>query len=82
MKKYPVFKSVLNRRSIRNYTDEQIGDKEIIISPAIVFAGRYINYYGAKVHFLGFSYTPIMYQRIQEKKKHSKHGKLQVEVCL
>ncbi|MFX1443904.1 MAG: glycosyltransferase family 2 protein [Promethearchaeota archaeon] len=39
-------------------------DHEIIISPAVIFPGRFINYYGAKVHFLGFSYTPLMYQKI------------------
>jgi len=42
-------------------------DKEIIISPAVVFPGKYINYYGAKLHFLGFSYTPNMYQKIPDK---------------
>jgi len=41
-------------------------DKEIIISPAVVFPGYYINYYGAKLHFLGFSYTPNMYHRISD----------------
>ena len=44
-------------------------DKEIIISPAIVFPGHYINYFGAKVHFLGFSYTPMMYQKITRVKQ-------------
>jgi len=44
-------------------------DKEIIISPAIVFPGNYINYFGAKVHFLGFSYTPMMYQKITRVKQ-------------
>ena len=39
-------------------------DKELIICPAIVFPSKYINYFGAKVHFLGFSYTPNMYQKI------------------
>ena len=29
MKEYPVFKTILNRRSIRDYTDEQITDEEI-----------------------------------------------------
>ncbi len=29
MKEYPVFKTILNRRSIRDYTDEQIIDEEI-----------------------------------------------------
>lgn len=39
-------------------------NEEVIISPAIVFPGKYINYFGAKVHFLGFSYSPDMYQKI------------------
>lgn len=42
---------------------------EIIISPAIVFPGKRINYFGAKVHFLGFSYTPMMYQKITRVKQ-------------
>ena len=33
-------------------------NQEIVISPAIVFEGDGIHYYGAKIHFLGFSYTP------------------------
>ncbi|MFX1259520.1 MAG: glycosyltransferase family 2 protein, partial [Promethearchaeota archaeon] len=32
--------------------------------PAVVFTGGYINYFGGKVHFLGFSYTPNMYKRM------------------
>ncbi len=39
-------------------------DHEIIISPAIIFPGHFINYYGAKIHFLGFSYSPLMYHKI------------------
>ncbi|MFX1384046.1 MAG: glycosyltransferase family 2 protein [Promethearchaeota archaeon] len=39
-------------------------DKEIIITPAVLFTGGYVNYFGGKVHFLGFSYTPEMYQKI------------------
>ena len=39
-------------------------DKEIIITPAVVFTGGYINYYGGKIHFLGFSYTSNMYQKL------------------
>jgi len=39
-------------------------EKEIIISPAVVFTGRFINYFGAKIHFLGFSYTPQMYTKL------------------
>jgi GT2 family glycosyltransferase len=44
-------------------------EKEVIISPAIVFPGNFINYFGANVHFLGFSYTPMMYQGISSIKQ-------------
>ena len=43
-------------------------EKEIIICPAIVFTGKYINYFGAKIHFLGFSYTPQMYSKLSKTK--------------
>ncbi|MFX1391998.1 MAG: glycosyltransferase family 2 protein [Promethearchaeota archaeon] len=43
-------------------------EKEIVICPAIVYPGNYINYFGAKIHFLGFSYTKDMYRKITEKK--------------
>lgn len=42
-------------------------NEEIIICPALVFPGKLINYFGAKIHFLGFSYTPRMYQKISKK---------------
>jgi nitroreductase len=38
MEKYPVFNAILNRRSIREYTDEQIKDEEI---NQILEAGRW-----------------------------------------
>jgi len=42
--------------------------KDIILCPSIVFLGNNgINYFGAKIHFLGFSYTPEMYQEIPKK---------------
>jgi len=45
-------------------------NKEIIISPAIIFEGDgRIYYYGAKIHILGFSYTPKVYQKLPEKKE-------------
>ncbi|MFX1385271.1 MAG: glycosyltransferase family 2 protein [Promethearchaeota archaeon] len=40
---------------------------DIILCPAVVFFNNYINYYGAKIHYLGFSYTPKMYQKIPRK---------------
>jgi len=43
-------------------------NKEVVISPAVVFPGKYINYFGAKIHFLGFSYTPEMYHKIPVKR--------------
>ncbi len=54
-------------------------DKEIILSPAVVFTGKYINYFGAKVHFLGFSYTPNMYQKIST--EHSTFKTLKISGC-
>lgn len=47
-------------------------DQEIIISPAVVFPGKYINYFGAKIHFLGMSYTPNMYKKIPKEKGYYK----------
>jgi hypothetical protein len=52
-----------------NLYDKIKKNKEIIISPAVVFPGNYINYYGAKIHFLGFSYSPNMYQKISKNKR-------------
>ncbi|MBN1800205.1 MAG: glycosyltransferase family 2 protein, partial [Candidatus Lokiarchaeota archaeon] len=41
-----------------------------IICPLSVFKdGKSINYFGAKIHFLGFSYTPTMYERLPNKIK-------------
>jgi len=54
-------------------------DKEIIITPAVVFTGGYINYFGGKVHFLGFSYTPDMYQLIP--KEHMTFKTLKIAGC-
>ena len=42
--------------------------KDIILCPLIKFLGNNgMNYFGAKIHFLGFSYTPEMYQEIPKK---------------
>jgi len=41
---------------------------EVILSPAIVFEGNRIHYYGAKIHFLGFSYTPDIGQKLPPKR--------------
>ena len=44
--------------------------KDIILSPSIVFLGdNGINYFGAKIHFLCFSYTPEMYQELPKTRK-------------
>ena len=44
--------------------------KDIILCPSIVFQGNNdINYFGAKIHFLCFSYTPEMYQELPKTKK-------------
>ncbi|MFX1328695.1 MAG: glycosyltransferase family 2 protein [Promethearchaeota archaeon] len=39
-------------------------DLEIVISPALIFENGRIHYFGAKNHFLGFSYTPELGQRL------------------
>ena len=43
-------------------------NREIVISPAIIFEGDGIHYYGAKIHFLGFSYTPNIGQKLPKKR--------------
>jgi len=43
-------------------------DSEISISPAIVFKNKNIHYFGAKNHFLGFSYTPDMGEILPKEK--------------
>ncbi len=39
---------------------------EIAISPALVFEGDGIHYFGAKIHLLGFTYTKRMYEKLPE----------------
>ena len=55
------FQELLN--IYKNYKKNQ----EIIISPAIVFEGNGIHYFGAKIHILGFSYTPNLGQKLPHK---------------
>lgn len=43
-------------------------DKEFIISPAFLFEGDGIHYFGAKIHILGFSYTPELKKALPEKR--------------
>lgn len=43
--------------------------KKIVISPAMVFENKSIDYFGAKIHFLGFSYTPIINRELPKEKK-------------
>lgn len=43
-------------------------EKEIILSPAIVFENHTIHYFGAENHFLGFSYTPNLGQKLPKEK--------------
>lgn len=41
--------------------------QDIILCPAAIFLrNNGINYFGAKIHFLGFSYTPELYQELPE----------------
>ncbi|MFX1502159.1 MAG: glycosyltransferase family 2 protein [Promethearchaeota archaeon] len=51
-------------RVLLNLYDRLKKNKELIITPAVTFTGGYINYFGGKIHFLGFSYTSNMYQKI------------------
>ena len=41
-------------------------DHEIVISPALVFENGRIHYFGAKNHFLGFSYTPELGEKLPQ----------------
>ncbi|MFX1414388.1 MAG: glycosyltransferase family 2 protein [Promethearchaeota archaeon] len=41
---------------------------EIVISPALVFENGRIHYFGAKNHFLGFSYTPELGEKLPKNK--------------
>lgn len=43
-------------------------EKEIILSPAIVFENLTIHYFGAENHFLGFSYTPELGQKLPKER--------------
>ena len=54
-------------RNLLKLYDSIKEDKELILCPAVVFEDKTINYYGAKIHFLCFSYTPEMYQKIPKK---------------
>ena len=42
--------------------------QEIVISPALIFENGKIHYFGAKNHFLGFSYTPETGEMLPKKK--------------
>ena len=42
-------------------------NQEIIISPAIIFEGNGLHYFGAKIHILGFSYSPNVGQKLPHK---------------
>ena len=59
----PEFFSKLN--SIYNNLKKE---EEVILSPAIVFENHTIHYFGAKNHFLGFSYTPSLGQKLPKEK--------------
>ncbi|MFX1256314.1 MAG: glycosyltransferase family 2 protein [Promethearchaeota archaeon] len=44
-------------------------NREIVLYPLVLFFNKYINYYNAKIRFLGFSYTPKMNQIIPQEEK-------------
>lgn len=47
-------------KKLRKLYKKHSKHKDLIISPAMVFENNSIHYYGAKIHFLGFSYTPTL----------------------
>jgi len=55
-------------QELMNIYKEYKKSKEIIISPAVIFEGDGIHYFGAKIHFLGFSYTPDVLQKLPKNK--------------
>ena len=62
-----IFPKQFFQKLIKIY-DKYKKNREIIISPALVFEGGGIHYFGAKNHFLGFSYTPEIRQKLPQKK--------------
>lgn len=62
-----IFPQLFFQKLMKLYLDYNING-EIIISPAIIFEGNGIHYFGAKNHFLGFSYTPEIHQELPKKK--------------
>jgi len=45
------------------------GESDAVLSPAVVFPDKTINYYGGKVHYTGISFTPEMYTKLPEDKR-------------
>jgi GT2 family glycosyltransferase len=62
-----IFSSNFFEKLKQIYYNLRIED-EIIISPAIIFEDLTIHYYGAKNHFLGFSYTPEIGEVLRKEK--------------
>ncbi len=62
-----IFPRVFFQKLMKLYKDYKI-NHEIIISPAIIFEENGIHYFGAKNHFLGFSYTPEIHHDLPKKK--------------
>ena len=50
--------------------------QEIVISPALIFENGKIHYFGAKNHFLGFSYTPETGEMLPKKKNYKKYSQI------
>lgn len=48
--------------------DKLSSKASIILSPAVVYKNKKINYFGGKIHFSGISYTPMMGTILPEKK--------------
>ena len=44
-------------------------DSPLILSTAVVFPDKRINYFGGVIHYSGISYTPTMYEKLPKEKK-------------
>ena len=62
-----IYPSNFFQKLIKDYYDYRF-DQEIILSPAVIFEGNGIHYFGAKIHFLGFSYTPDVLKKLPNQK--------------
>ncbi|MFO7796121.1 MAG: glycosyltransferase family 2 protein [Promethearchaeati archaeon] len=64
-----VFPSNFFHKCIIVYQKLNDESSDVVLSPAVVFPDKNINYYGGKVHYTGLSFTPEMYNKLSSKKK-------------